>query len=137
MSHATRDEGAIVVIDNNEVTRTSCRQVLERDGYRVTTCESGTRGLEVVAASRPAVVLLDLNMPDVSGLELLPRLRRVDPDLPIIIITGYPTIESAVAAMKRGAADFLPKPFSSAQLRTIVAENLPPRPSIASTLTRA
>ena len=125
MPHATGDEPTIVVIDNNQVTCLVCERILARDGFRVAACESGARGLEVVAASEPVLVLLDLNMPDVSGLDLLPRLRALDRDLPIVVITGYPTVEIVVASMKGGAADFLPKPFSAAELRAVVHAHLP------------
>lgn len=131
MPHATGNEPTIVVIDNNQVTRLVCEQILARDGFRVAACESGARALEVVAASEPVLVLLDLNMPDVSGLDLLPRLRALDRDLPIVVITGYPTVEHAVASMKGGAADFLPKPFSATELRAVVYANLPRSPAAA------
>ena len=75
-------------------------------------------------AEKIDVILLDLMMPGVSGMEVLDRVRTIDPNLLVIVITGYATVESAVEAMKKGAYDFIPKPFTPDQLRIVVRRAL-------------
>ena len=115
---------SVLVIDNNDVMRTSCEQILAKSGYRVTTVPDAESGLGVIASLPPSVVILDLFPPGVSGVDLTPRIRDLAPNTAVIVITGYPTIDVAVAAMKRGAADFIPKPFTPDRLRTSVAAAL-------------
>lgn len=111
---------AVVVIDDDYSMRLSCSQILSRSGYRVEAFEDGARGLDAVAASKPGLVLVDLKMPGLGGMEVIARLHEIDPTITIVVITGYATIGTAVAAMKAGAYDFLPKPFSPDELRLIV-----------------
>ena len=111
----------IVVIDDDAAMRLTCRQILARAGHEVEVCGDGAQGLAAVARLRPALVVVDLKMPGLSGLEVIARLRQLDPAVVVVVITGYATIETAVEAMKAGAYDFLPKPFSPDELRLIVA----------------
>lgn len=111
---------AVIVIDDDYAMRLSCSQILSRSGYRVETFEDGARGLDAVAACKPGLVLVDLKMPGISGTEVIARLHEVDPTITVVVITGYATISTAVEAMKAGAYDFLPKPFSPEELRLIV-----------------
>jgi signal transduction histidine kinase len=104
--------------------RDSCCQVLTKDGYRVETANDGDSGLQKVRQIRPDLVLVDLKMPGMSGMELLGKIADVDPNIVSIVITGYATIESAVEAMKRNAYDFLPKPFTPDQLRIVISRGL-------------
>ncbi len=114
----------IVVIDDDYAMRLSCEQILGKTGYRVQSYEDGARGLEGVSALKPSLVVVDLKMPGLSGLEVIPRIREIDPSVVIVVITGYATIGTAVDAMKAGAYDFLPKPFSPDELRLIVRRGL-------------
>jgi signal transduction histidine kinase len=111
----------VFVIDDDEVMLLSCRRILEKDGYDVETFESGAAGLCRLAEARPQLVLVDLKMPELDGLQVISRVRQIDPDLVIAVITGYATIATAVDAMKSGAYDFLPKPFTPDELRLVVA----------------
>ena len=111
---------AVVVIDDDYAMRLACSQILSRSGYRVDAFEDGARGLDAVAASKPDLVLVDLKMPGLSGTEVIARLHEIDPTITVVVITGYATISTAVEAMKAGAYDFLPKPFSPEELRLIV-----------------
>jgi signal transduction histidine kinase len=86
--------------------------------------EDGASGLKGVAETRPDLVVVDLKMAGLSGLEVIERVHRTDPDIVIIVITGYATIGTAVDAMKAGAYDFLPKPFKPDELRIIVGRGL-------------
>lgn len=110
----------IVVIDDDYVMRLSCRQILTKSGFEVETYEDGAQGLAGVAETKPAIVVVDLKMPGISGLEVISRVRQIDPAIVLIVITGYATVSTAVEAMKSGAYDFLPKPFKPDELRLIV-----------------
>ncbi len=114
----------ILVIDDEEAMRDSCAQILLKDRYRVETAEDGATGIRMVRDLHPAAVIVDLMMPGMSGFEVLESLRGIDPHVAAIVITGYATVDSAVEAMKKGAHDFLPKPFTPEALRVILARNL-------------
>ena len=114
----------IVVIDDDPTMRLTCRKILTKSGYEVETCENGSQGLEAVARLKPSLVVVDLKMPGISGTEVISRIHQSDPEITIIVITGYATIDTAVAAMKSGAYDFLPKPFSPEELRLIVSRGM-------------
>ena len=119
----TQPEAAAVrvfVIDDDDVMLLSCRRILERDGYAVETFESGHEGLARLEQVRPQMLLVDLKMPELDGLQVIERIRALDADLVIAVITGYATIATAVDAMKAGAYDFLPKPFTPDELRLVV-----------------
>jgi PAS domain S-box-containing protein len=106
--------------------RDGCPRILSKEGWVVITAADGKQGLEEIQ-HRPDqidVILLDLMMPGVSGMEVLDQVQRVDASLPVIVITGYATVESAVEAMKKGAYDFIPKPFTPDQLRIVVRRAL-------------
>ena len=119
----------IIVIDDEQIMREGCSRILSKDGWAVITAENGKQGLEEVQArlDKIDVILLDLMMPGVSGMEVLDQVRLIDPNLLVIVITGYATVESAVEAMKRGAYDFIPKPFTPDQLRIVVRRALEKR----------
>jgi two-component system sensor histidine kinase/response regulator len=110
----------VVVIDDDYAMRLSCQQILTKVGYRVETFEDGSHGLAAVGALKPGLVVVDLKMPGLSGLDVIARLNEIDPTIIVVVITGYATIGTAVEAMKAGAYDFLPKPFSPDELRLIV-----------------
>ena len=114
----------ILVIDDEESMRDSCQQTLSRDGNRVEVAEDGSRGLAMLERESFDLVILDLKMPGLSGMEVLKKIRERDPEAMVIVITGYATVESAVEAMKRGAYDFIPKPFTPGSLRVIVRRAL-------------
>jgi len=112
--------GRVFVIDDDDIMLLSCRRILEKAGYRVETFSSGLDGIRRIEEVRPELLLVDLKMPELDGLQVIERVRSVDPDVVIAVITGYATISTAVDAMKAGAYDFLPKPFTPDELRLIV-----------------
>jgi two-component system, sensor histidine kinase and response regulator len=118
------DREAIVVIDDDYAMRLSCRQILVKAGHRVEVFGDGAQGLAGVARERPALVLVDLKMPGLSGLEVIRRIHEIDPSIVVVVITGYATVDTAIEAMKAGAYDFLSKPFSPDQLRMITGRAL-------------
>ncbi|MGO9255487.1 MAG: ATP-binding protein [Bryobacteraceae bacterium] len=114
----------VVVIDDDYAIRLSCGKILAKMGLPAETFEDGARGLAAVAAAKPAMVIVDLKMPGISGMEVVSRVHEIDSQIIIVVITGYATIDTAVQAMKCGAYDFLPKPFSPDELRLIVNRGL-------------
>jgi two-component system, OmpR family, phosphate regulon sensor histidine kinase PhoR len=121
-----QEQISILVIDDEQIMRDGCSRILSKDGWAVITAENGARGIDQIK-ERPeqiGVVLLDLMMPGMSGMEVLDQVRAIQPNLLIIVITGYATVESAVEAMKKGAYDFIPKPFTPDQLRIVVRRAL-------------
>jgi signal transduction histidine kinase len=114
----------IVVIDDDYAMRLSCWKILSKIGFRVEAFEEGGHGLEAVTTLKPSLVLVDLKMPGISGMDVVTRIHEVRPEIVVVVITGYPTIDTAVGAMKCGAYDFLPKPFSPDELRLIVNRGL-------------
>ncbi|MFZ1037532.1 MAG: hybrid sensor histidine kinase/response regulator [Smithella sp.] len=114
----------ILIIDDEEALRDGCRQVLERCGYFVLTAEQGNEGIKLAHEHEPALALVDLKMPNVSGMEIVEILSHDIPDIILIMITGYASIVSAVEAMQKGAHDYLPKPFNPDQLRVLVKRGL-------------
>jgi signal transduction histidine kinase len=110
----------VFVIDDDDVMLLACRRVLSREGYDVETFASGHEGLARLEQVRPQLLLVDLKMPELDGFQVIERVRQVDPDIIIAVLTGYATIGNAVEAMKAGAYDFLPKPFTPDELRLLV-----------------
>lgn len=119
-----RGQATILVVDDEETMRDSCCQILSKDGYFVDTAENGDRGLQKIRDIRPDLVLVDLKMPGMSGMELLERIGDIDPSIVSVVITGYATKESAIEAKRRNAFDFLPKPFTPNQLRVVIKRGL-------------
>ena len=110
----------IVVVDDEEAIRDSCRQTLERCGYRVATAADGFSAMKAIHINAPDLVILDLKMPGVDGTELLRRVKAEHPNLDVVVITGYSSVGSAVECMRLGAYDYLPKPFDTDTLRLVV-----------------
>lgn len=111
----------ILVIDDERDIRDGCERILSRVGCQVTKAANGEAGLAALERQDFSLVLLDLKMPGLDGFEVLKRIRQSHPDLQVIVITGYATVETAIEAMKLGAYDFISKPFQPDQLRLTVA----------------
>jgi len=110
----------ILVVDDDETMRDSCSQILSKTQCHVKVAETGNKALEFMKKEYFDIVLLDLKMPGLSGMEVLKSIKQDNPETIVIVITGYATVDSAVEAMKSGAYDFLPKPFAPEELRVIV-----------------
>jgi DNA-binding NtrC family response regulator len=111
----------ILVIDDDGLMREACRETLVRSGHDVDLADTGKQGLAMLSRWAYDVVLLDLKMPEMDGMSVLAQIKEQDPDTVVIVISGYGSVASAVQAMKLGAFDFLPKPFTPADLRRVVA----------------
>ncbi len=101
----------ILVVDDESLIRWSLKQELTRTGYDVSLAESGEEALKLLEQKMPEVVLLDIMLPDISGIDLLDKMKEIDSEIPVIMITGAGTIETAVSAMKKCAYDYITKPF--------------------------
>jgi len=106
------EEGKILIIDDEQEILNSLSQILEADGYRVNTANRGQTGLELIADTPPDLVLLDVKMPGLNGLETLKRIKEYDQNIIVFIMTAYSDVSDAVKAIKEGARDYFPKPFS-------------------------
>src|SRR5687768_11210492 len=96
--------------------------MLKREGYEVTTASDGEQALAVLQKSPAHVVVTDLVMPRLGGMELLKRVREDFPDVPVIMITAHGTVDSAVTALKAGAFDYITKPFEQEELKKVIAK---------------
>lgn len=112
----------ILVVDDEVRIRDACRIVLEDCGYEVCAAATGAKGLELIRDHHYDIILLDLMMPELSGFEVLAQVKARHPDTVVIVITGYATLEHSVEAMKKGAFDFIPKPFTPEHLRVTTAK---------------
>ena len=104
------DRIRVLVVDDEEVVRLGYRRVLSTDGFRVMAAGNGAEALDLMAGGRFDVVLLDLRMPGMDGLDVLRAIKERWPESEVVVITGYPSIETAKEAVKLGAYDYIAKP---------------------------
>jgi DNA-binding NtrC family response regulator len=114
----------ILVVDDEPDMVGNCVRILQRAGHRCLGATDPHQALKLLESERPDLLLTDLKMPEIDGLALLRRAHELDPALPVVVITAFATIESAVAAIKDGAFDYLPKAFSVDQLTLVVERAL-------------
>ena len=114
----------VLVVDDEKVVRDGCCRILEPEGLQVFTAENGQKGLETLGRESVSVVLCDLKMPVMGALGVLEKVKESYPSIPVIIITGHGTVESAVECMKMGAYDFITKPFRADHLVLVVRRAL-------------
>jgi DNA-binding NtrC family response regulator len=110
----------VLVVDDEELLAKSCKQILVAEGYQVLTESRGRQALETVRRSRPELVLTDLMLPDFDGIDLLKEIKALAPETLVVMITGFATVDSSVAAIQAGAYDYIPKPFTATQLRILI-----------------
>ena len=110
------EKSRILVVDDEAVVREGVRRILEGDRYSVESCASGRAALDAMQEKDFDMVITDLKMPGMGGLEVLKTIKILQPEIPVIIITGYSTVDTAVDAMKNGAIDYIAKPFTPEQL---------------------
>ena len=114
----------VVVIDDDESMCEGCRQTLENAGYKTATAKNGEEGLRLVACSPPHVVVVDLKMPDMSGIEVIARISKLFPNISSILMSGYFTFHPGFAALQLGALAFIHKPFEPEQLLKAVRQGM-------------
>src|ERR671937_1460382 len=118
------DPATLLVADDDPGLRESLERTLTREGYRVLLASDGRAALERLQAGDIDLIVTDLKMPGLTGLELLRAAKAIAPDVDVILLTAFGTIEEAVKAMKDGAYDFLTKPFQRAQLLRLIRQAL-------------
>ncbi|HUT72121.1 MAG TPA: ATP-binding protein [Desulfatiglandales bacterium] len=112
----------ILVIDDEKRIREGCFKILTKENCLVDVAESGETGLTMIAEKHYDIILTDLMMPGIGGMEVLAKVREQHPDTVGIVITGFATLEHSIEAMKKGAFDFIPKPFTPDQVRVVVSK---------------
>ncbi|MHB8108884.1 MAG: hybrid sensor histidine kinase/response regulator [Syntrophorhabdaceae bacterium] len=117
----------ILVVDDEKGIREGCRRILTSEGFGVDIAENGKLGLDMVRGKPYDLILVDLMMPVMGGLEMMGEVRQIDPGIILVVITGFATVETAVDAMKHGAYDYVPKPFSPDQLLAVINRGLDKR----------
>jgi two-component system NtrC family response regulator len=124
LSDSMPKQKTVLVVDDDDSLRRVVEYNLAEEGYGVVTASDGAAGLRAFQDGSVDLVLTDVRMPDMDGLELLTRLKTMQPDLPVIVLTAHGTIDSAVEAMKLGAFDYLTKPFNRDQLKAAARKAL-------------
>ena len=112
----------ILVIDDEKRIREGCYKILIKENCSVEMAENGESGLKMLAEKHYDIILTDLMMPGIGGMEVLAKVREQHPDSVSIVITGFATLEHSIEAMKKGAFDFIPKPFTPDHLRVVVSK---------------
>lgn len=115
---------SILIIDDEVLTLNNLKRVLEKEGYEILLADSGETGLEFFKKNRPNLVLVDLMLPGIDGIEVLKQIKEIDANTAVIMITAYEIIEKAIQSMKLGAYDYLLKPFKTSDLKASVARAL-------------
>jgi two-component system response regulator PilR (NtrC family) len=121
------ERGTVLVIDDEEVMREILESLLAQEGYRVKLAASGLEGLEIASREPVDLAIVDVMLPDRSGIDVLHELRKSDPELVVVMITAFASVETAIEAMKRGAFDYVTKPFKNDEVRVVVANGLKQR----------
>jgi DNA-binding response OmpR family regulator len=118
----------VLIVDDERGVRALCTDLLRRAGYRAEAVDSAGAALARLDEEDFDLVLLDVNMPVMDGIELCRRIRQRRVEQAVVLITGLPSIDTAVRGIREGARDYLSKPFTPAQLREVVSRTLPPLP---------
>jgi len=121
----------ILVVDDKDSMRNMLFETLSEEGYRVDAASDGQKAIDLVRNKSYDLVLTDLRMPDIDGLQVLSQVKEVDSETSVIVMTAYGTIEDAVSAMKSGAYDFITKPFDTEHLCVLVGRALENRRLVA------
>jgi two-component system response regulator PilR (NtrC family) len=123
--------GSILVIDDEDIMREILETLLSREGYTVRLASSGAEGLELAKSLPFDAVIVDVMMPGMDGMAVLDELKKIDDDLPVLMITAFASVENAIAAMKRGAFDYITKPFKNDEVLVVVRNAMERRQLIA------
>ena len=118
---ADKDKKRILVVDDEDTVCRSIKKALVREEYDIDVALSGEEALKMEGQKKYDVIIVDLMMPGLNGMDLLKSLKSISPAVQVIMITGYPTMKNTLQAMQIGAFDFLPKPFLPYDLRNLVA----------------
>ncbi len=117
----------ILLIDDDPVLLRVCAEVLHRQGYEIVTASTGQEGLQLLSHQPVAAAVVDIILPDINGLDVLKRIKETDPDVVVLLVTGYASLDTAIEALRCGAYDYVRKPFSNEDLVRIVRRGLDQR----------
>jgi len=115
-----RRNGAVLVVDDEEIMREILEALLSREGYRVQLAASGEEGVELARSVPFDAAIVDVMMPGMDGLATLEELKKLDDELPVLMVTAFASVETAIAAMKRGAFDYITKPFKNDEVLVVL-----------------
>jgi DNA-binding NtrC family response regulator len=116
---------SILVVDDELLIRDLLYDFFSEQGWDIVVAESGDRALELLKEKNIDVVLTDIKMPEMDGLSLVSHVKQTHPDIPIVVMTGYPSVDSAVAALRSKVADYVVKPFNINQLFKLIEQQIP------------
>jgi len=116
----------ILVVDDEKIVLELFQRILKKKEYTVLTANNDKEALELVEKERPNLVILDLKLPGINGIEVLRRIKKIDENIEVIVMTGYGTIKTVKTAMKLGAYDYITKPFATNHLSSLIKKALSP-----------
>ena len=106
----------VLVVDDEKTVCNSCKKILTREGYNVEVAMSGEEALSKVKGNDFDVLVTDWKMPQLDGIEVANRIKKENPNIAVVMITGYPSVETSIKALRSGVSDYVPKPFTPAEL---------------------
>jgi len=115
-----KDRKNVLVIDDEPIVLDSCRRILKQEGFDVNGAFNGREGLKKIEEDKYDAVLVDWKLPEIDGMEVLRIIKKNHPEVIVVMITGYPSVESAVKAMKLGVSDYVSKPFTPDELKETI-----------------
>ena len=121
----------LLVVDDEEVICEGCRRIFSKQGFEVEKCSDACRGLDLAKQQDYSAILLDIKMPEMDGIEFLEQLRKQKPGIPVVLMTGYPSVPTAASAMRLGASDYVTKPFTPEEISQAVHRLLQGQPDAA------
>jgi DNA-binding NtrC family response regulator len=125
------NSSSILVIDDEEIMREILETLLTREGYQVRLASTAAEGLDLARSMPFDAAIVDVMMPGMDGVTALDEIRKIDDDLPVLMITAYASVENAIAAMKRGAYDYISKPFKNDEVLVVLRNALAQRRLVA------
>ena len=114
------DDPRLLVVDDEEVICEGCRRIFTRQGFEVEKCSDACQGLSLAKQNDYSAILLDIKMPTMDGIAFLEALRKQKADVPVVLMTGYPSIPNAASAIRLGASDYVTKPFTPEEISQAV-----------------
>jgi DNA-binding NtrC family response regulator len=130
-----RRNASILIVDDEEIMREILETLLVREGYTVRMAANGAEGLDLARSLPFDAVIVDMMMPGIDGLQVLDELRKHDEELPVIMLTAYASMENAISAMKRGAFDYITKPFKNDEVLVVLRNAVERRHLVAENVT--
>ena len=124
-------KGSILVVDDEEIMREIIDALLSREGYDVRLAADAAQGLDLARAMPFDAAIVDMMMPGMDGISMLDELKKIDDDLPVLMITAFASVENAITAMKRGAFDYITKPFKNDEVLVVLRNALAQRRLVA------